>query len=1564
MSPIAGASPESAKKRQASAFDAMGAVNNKENKDFGYVQSFALPLDLGSSIPVGGRNSFMSTAISTTPVSVNIEANKKPGFWGKVFNGMEKTYNFATQAIAFGLTFNDSDSPMFKGGFDAGKIKETWDKAHDISFGQAVVTQGLGKPISAVDNVFSGVAKKVSGGKLTGTDKFIQDHMLFASSKFDLYDEAQRKEAFGEQVVGKATSFTTDVIGRFYIDPFLVGGKALKVYRAGKFAVEGTKGLDAILTGEKTGFNAKRVKATFNDFIEGTDDMTQADLFRIKAIRESANPGAFAELLAQANKIENKATRHAAKADLVHMAMGDASAAERLMQTDRLLAAKIGSLQDDVAQAKYLGEGVDKATGQLTMDLANNGVDVEKASELIDEFSGQVDEIYQKLSAEAILDPNIVPSIDLTSKVRNFVWKSDNIPGSSMNFIDIRSGGGGLAGTTVRVLTKFAFKRPKGWIDFTDNQSVQTLDNMLSRVKGITEEQNSRYITKISELEKTIALLAKDPATNAKAIKELQKESKLLKRDYESAIFTKQKRDELFARYTGAADPYQRAEAFAEIEEYVFNTVARQFGYDEAAVKQAYNLFNAGRYKARNLLTERSYSGAVDPATGEKVGSQLKPIVGAEDLNYVVPLPLNETQLAKSVPVLDIDTMYKALQRHTRANRFDKVGKIYRSQSATTARNLGSDLVDGLDNLIKFEVLARIGYPVRNVTEGSMRILTTVGPMALLTGISEGSRNLFAKGLRATSADEVFKWSNEVKLSAHRDMLDSLLDTADNPAAIQAQIDEINDMLSGTVKVKDKFGLGLNEVTVNGKVVRYEDALGATPRQAEAIKDMFISNAAKIVDDHFKAVSTKMSQQLELTGDWVTITGKEQGYVESYLRVVNRQIKGSEITKRLLAGDSVDDVERWLLTDKEGRRILRRLAMGRDARGIVEANLDNLNHVFPSWTGTEFRKIAAERNITAKDIEKYLGLDADKYPQINAAQIGIANGTNPFTRAYSKTLENFYNLAGELPESTFVRHPLFVDLYRKRMDATIAQAIETYPGDVIPPEYIRKLESSARQWARAEMRRTLYDTAERVDAAYTLKYIFPFFGAFADVAEKWGKIVVKDPAVLRKIETIYDSPDRMGMVEERDGKKYINIPGEWTKRMGIDRPLSIPKASLNLIFQGGAWWNPGAGWFVQFAASNLIKAVPPLEQTKLIKEILPYGPDGTGFRDLVLQSAGARKVLAMFDENDQMRTNLTVLIAAEENHKFDAGLRATAPTAKEINERVLKTLAMEAASRFTLPFATNTRSPYQFYIDEYHKLREEDPENAAEKFYEKYGDDYYIFSTSLSRNNTGIAATVDANKRSKELADLIAEQPELGWFIVGDANAGEFSPTVYALQREQAVAPGSTTKFRSKQDPYTAIKETNANKGWIEYNKGMDIIEAERIRRGLKSLQSKGAEDLKVAKDRFVAELEGENPDWAEVRGKIDTNKVNNFLKFAAKMVMDPRLEGRPDIQVMRDYLEGREYIRQALAGRESKSLDNAGNTDIKETWDTFIGQLIDENTAFNRVYTRMLEKDDLRKGL
>ncbi len=178
------------------------------------------------------------------------------------------------------------------------------------------------------------------------------------------------------------------------------------------------------------------------------------------------------------------------------------------------------------------------------------------------------------------------------------------------------------------------------------------------------------------------------------------------------------------------------------------------------------------------------------------------------------------------------------------------------------------------------------------------------------------------------------------------------------------------------------------------------------------------------------------------------------------------------------------------------------------------------------------------------------------------------------------------------------------------------------------------------------------------------------------------------------------------------------------------------------------------------------------------------------------------------------------------------------------------------------------------------------------------------------------------------------------------------------------MAPGSTTTFRGAQDPYEAIQDTNAERGWILYNKAMDRIEAERINRGLKSLESRGAEDLKQLKADFVGALSQENPDWASVRGKIDTRKVMNFLTFADKATKDSRLSSRNDIKTMSEYLKGRDYVISLLSQRKSKNINNEENADLKEMWSAFTGALIDKDVTFNRVFTRILENDTLLERL
>jgi hypothetical protein len=1535
-----------------SPFDAVGEFNSQYNKS-GQPQSLALPLDYGKALPTPALSATATTTVGVRPQ----QGPEQKGFFRRAFDFMEKTYNATAQAISFGLLATDDKSPLLRGGFDPAKVKDTWDKSRDISIGRSVIRTVFNKmlPVDEIEKIITKVP-----GVGDNVDNFIQDHALFVSSDFDIFNKKQAETAFREQPVGRFSSFTTDVVARFVVDPFIVAGKGVKVYKGLKYGIKGTQELRAILAGEKTGRRAERVKGSFQSFIEKTDGMDAKDLFRVQAIRESANPATLADVLADANKIEDVAKRHAVKADIIQFALGDAGAAVRLMEESSEIATKIANLQDEIADARFLGKAIDPKTGQLTLDLMNQGDDLEKATELAKQYKGEIDKLYddltdveKKLSIEGTLNPNMVPSANISSALRIKAAQSQKL-------IDLR---GGAASYPVRILTGFVYKRPKSWIDFNDNQSVQTVDNLLSRVRGISQRQTDTYAAKIATLRNQLDN-AKQGSDEAEA---LSNQIKGLEDDLARATFTVERRNELFNSYISATDPIARANAYQRIEEELFSIVARQFGYSDDDVAVAWRTFSNGRASAvEKIRKSRAYTGAtrtLDDGTKVPVGAEVKPVVGGIDgTNYVIPLPLNETQLMKELPTLNIDAMYNALNKNARASRLEVGGKIYKGTAPV--RQAGTEILDTLDNVLKFEVLARLGYPIRNVTEGMMRIIQVVGPMAIVGRTAAGARNIVLNRFKGSTLDEIFKWSDTTKLRAYRDELEISLANADDPDEIMKQIDEIDKMIDGKIPMKDKYGLGLQEI--NG--VKYQDALGATPEQQRFIRDRFIYNSAQIVDSHFADASNRMRNAMETNGDWVIVQGSDPGWAEAYQRVVNRQVRGSKITQILLQDKPrevlIREASEFLLRDPEGRKILRNLALGREVEDIVEANMANIEELFPPFAD-QLRQIAAKRSITAEDVNKFFGRSDLNRPAVNGAQVGTANGTSSVSRAFATVINGFYRFAGEIPEAELVRSPLFIKLYRDRMKASVLNAIETYPGKEIPTAYLRKLENQARQWARSEMRRSLYDTSERVEAAYLLKYIFPFFGAYTDVAQKWSKFVLNDPGTIRRLETIYDSPDRMGLTEERDGITYINIPGSWWKRMGLgDRPRSIPKPSLNLIFQGGSWWNPGAGWFVQFPVSKLIKKYNELERNRIIKEVLPYGADGTGFTDFFIQSAAARRAMALFDEDNPIRRNMTVLVTVEENHKYDMGLRETRPTRNEINDRVIGILKTEVASRLILPFATNTRSPYQFYIDEAQRMREEDPANYRENFYKKYGDDFYLFTTSLSRNNTGIAATIEAGKRSKELADIIQENPEYGWFVVGDANAGEFSPTVYQVQRETAVAPGSPTKQRESRDPYEAVQETNAEKGWITYNKGIDLIESIRIQRGLKSLESKGAEDLKAAKQDFIAQLAAENPDWDTVRGRMDMRKVMNFLKFAQKTVQDPRIANRPDMKTMAEYLKGRQLIIDVLATRESKNIDNESNSDLREAWAEFTGQLLDEDITFSRVYSRILENDKLTESL
>ncbi len=133
---------------------------------------------------------------------------------------------------------------------------------------------------------------------------------------------------------------------------------------------------------------------------------------------------------------------------------------------------------------------------------------------------------------------------------------------------------------------------------FTDNQSVQTVDNMLSRVRGIAGRQEEAYATQINIAKNRLNTQTLAPDE----VKLLKNEIKSLEDDLKKAQFTVQRKQELFNEYTAATNAAERANAFQKIEQELFNTVAKQFGFDESDVRAAWGLFAGGRSKAHNII--------------------------------------------------------------------------------------------------------------------------------------------------------------------------------------------------------------------------------------------------------------------------------------------------------------------------------------------------------------------------------------------------------------------------------------------------------------------------------------------------------------------------------------------------------------------------------------------------------------------------------------------------------------------------------------------------------------------------------------------------------------------------------------------------------------------------------------------------------------------------------------------------------------------------------------------------------------------------------------------------
>ncbi|RZS89886.1 hypothetical protein EV189_1663 [Motilibacter rhizosphaerae] len=1333
------------------------------------------------------------------------------------------------------------------------------------------------------------------------------DFGLHNGINYDTVKSYTRRGGANYSPVAMLGTGATDAVVSWYADPLVLAGKALKGVRDARTTV--TAGDLKSLRPEAEGMDLtrrqQRVQGQAKAIIEGTDGLSSAELYQHRAFREAPQGAAMADLFAKANTITDETGRWETKRRILRVALGDTQELTSLSQERADLAAQIERLREPVEQMDSLGARTAQEDGQLSLFEPND--DQHLASAVAE---------WQASNRQ----------LDALNRLHDTFGSWDTMPGLSpldRARLERYTGGyvaqDGVLSTPLRVMAKATERRAAGWVNLHDEASAKQVQNMLQSVPRLSPED----------------------------------------------------RDALLGRYLAAPDDASRGRALDSIEAHVFSHVASVFDMDQATAE---GVLRETRYRRGQLLQQtrsRAYTGATRQPSTEEVARGAAPgqpvPVGAVqgDDGAWTTLPIHETQLANSVPLLDVDALSTALKRA-------------RDQGLRSLANSAGDITrDGLDVLQSFwkaTTLMRLGYPARVVTDSQLRIMSAVGAMTYLATAGEAGRNLLRNRTKATVADLVDA-SERATARIRLDHIDSL-PAGQVDDALEAERSGLLDRLAEPAKTakvdrgpQAKQRLGVGTRTVKG--VQVEDAHGQTFEDYKLSMKVLSSG-----EDFSRLLANSEGQilnRLRGSGSFTVLRGTDEGHEAAWLRAVNQQLRQSQVASRLLAGQRDSEVVGWLKGTPEGRETVRRMrALYATPREWVANVRQDVEHLLPDES---LRQTAAQRDMTVEDLRQAFP-QAENRPWVHGELVAHHVGTGTVADFWNTIVQRWFRWANDLPEDMLGRHPLYVAAYRRKIGDLVARAQEDADG-TLSADVIHALERQARQHAHKQVTSTLFDMASRTNAAHFFRFVSPFFSAWEDAMTKWTSIIARDPSVAVHGMQLWDGVNKGLTVVDANGQpvkdpkglgegQYIVLPAlpGMGKLAGINN-WRISKSSLNLVMQGDPWWLPGFGPLAQIPANEIVKRKPDL--AKDLSWVLPYGPQASSLE----LATGSRTLVALrkaFNPSDADYASTFAQLYQAETIRYHQGQRQTAPTMDEIERKARNWYIARAVASGALPVSALPASKYSFYFDEAKRYRALYGADWQTKFYEAYPS-YFEASISLNKNNTGIDATDRAWAASRKYKDLIAKAPEYGWFVVGeDADGGNFSPAVYTAQQVTRVAPGSSETYRSRKDPKDAIADVNTQRGWMQYQQGMDMLNGARTKLGLPSFSASGAEQLNAAKQAFVASLEQQNPDWQRDYTTRDTGRVARFLDFANAVANDPRMKGRGDMQAVRTYLQGRALMQQVLsrvaANGGSASLTATSNRALAQAWDAFATSLQDRYVTFSDVWSRVLEADDLTHQL
>ena len=1398
--------------------------------------------------------------------------------------------------------------------------------------------------------------------------------------KFNVYDPKQREQAFKNSAWGKALSGTFDLGIQLVGDVTLAAGKGIKVLKASDVGVGKLSTADDVAKAAEDITKAQygevnRMTKPLADFT--ANDSTYA--LSHPMVRSSSNPGLLAHLLGDSVDIDETAL-------ILRSAMSDPAAMDELRQSRR-----------------YITDALETARGDLS------SVDEWKLFSAPD-GTGMIPFLNDN---PAVVDDALANYASLAENDKYFA-----------KLMEIGEGGGALTRTTGRGLQgiedlvaqgraarfydrvagnprveifqptpfhrlyqKFSWglkERPAGLIDFNDADSYR---EVIATINVIGPDASRTIVPRPRPL-----------------------------RGLE--LFTEQESKGLLDNYIGARTPEERMVAAMTLESAAFRRLTEKYGIDEELATKIYNNYKGARTSALKSIQDKGFMVDVD-------GS-------------IIKVPQLESQTADFLPMMDFKLMDNLLKRNSSELR----------GLAGNANDIVLNAADILQDAFKAGALLRLGYTIRNGIDSQLRIAASVGSIATLRHLGPGIKNLInntipvparlvdtyravdsGRNIKQIQQDAV-KVINELKglrskigsvearLSLDPEDLDAVgeLNTLrlleeEKLAVYNHYTDVLN--RKGVADPKARIGSGSYKVTTSdGQVYDLDDAFGGP------LGDMFRKIASsgnsfeRLVDSNAQAFVKRLSSK----GIGV-VRPTDPAYFEQWAQTLRQQFGNSAVVAKIAAGESLDDVAKWLRNSPEGRDLRKRLAIrSDDSQEYVERINGFLDQYLPLESGLR-GKI---KDVTAADLRSAFN-DPEDLPLIHGHVLEESILNKSAIRA-DKLINAAFKLIGTLPEDAWARNPLYIELYRRearrRLDIMTGQKVERLTVDEQA-----ELMAQSHKVALREMKGILFNIERRSNLATAFKFISPFFSAQENSYKTWLKLAAANPAIVNRGYLVWNSPNQAGLVTDQEGNQvpagqttgndiiWLSLPKEVAKipyfGKGLEpfvkpdaKPgdetiygggLGVPKGALDILFQGGldmlyTKGNPNVfsdifpvGPYVAVPVSEIVKRQPSLEDA--FKWALPFGPSKdalAGFTPAWFQRLRTKAA----GQEDPQFANVYQLIA---NTQIQRAKRngVKPPTEKEITKMAQRYWMMRTAANLIMPFAPRFDTPYKYYMDKSREYRRLYGLEADAKFFDDYPE-FFSFSASLSSNPTNVQSSVQAVENIKKYGDLVSDlaniEPRLVGLITNNFTGYEFSQAAYNYLQRKPISPSSSTKFLESQSVADAQKRNEAEKGWIQYNRLMDAIDNDLQDRGLSSTQQKGAEDLAFLKVEEIRKLaqktdaqgnpvinpttgQVEQTPWYDDYLDSDGSKTNRVILGLGAILSDKKFiaanKNNPTWKSVSAYLDLRKAIATELSSRKVKSINAKANVDMKFIYDGTVNKLKqDDKLGFAYIYDRFLSQD------